>query len=128
MAKWTNALLTYMLQSFIEFDNKVFSDLRITFGTSFLEVGSTEIGKPCYQEPQELPAKKRWLKKLLLRLALEFGTLPSSMTVHVMNVSEECLLGGGYADIYEGRYNGKVIALKRFRLLPADITTQKIRV
>ena len=117
------------LQPFIEFDDEIFSDLRITFGTSFLGLGVTDMNMLHYQGPEEeLSAKRRWLRKLLLRLTLEFDTLPSSMTVQVMNVSEECLLGGGYADIYEGRYNGKVIALKRFRLLPADITTQKIRV
>ena len=147
------SLLT-AFQSLIEFDNEIFSDLRVTFGISFQGLGVPEMGKPyhkepeelhprmfggllgglgvtsklCYQEPQELPAKRRWLRKVLLRLALEFDTLPSSMTVQVVDISEDIIYSGGLVDVFTARCNGKAVALKRFRVRQEDLTTEKTRV
>ena len=117
------------LQPFIEFDDEIFSDLRITFGTSFLGLGVTDMNMLHYQGPEEeLSAKRRWLRKLLLRLTLKFDTLPSSMTVQVVDISEDIIYSGGLVDVFTARCNGKAVALKRFRVRQEDLTTEKTRV
>ena len=114
-------------QSFIDFDSKTFSGLRITFGTPFLKLCVT--GMLWSQGPEEeLSAKRRWLRKLLMRLIFEFDTLPGSMIVQVVNVSEYAIYSGGLTDVFTARCNGKAVALKRFRVSRQDITTKMIRV
>ena len=113
-------------QPSIDFDSKTFSGLCITFGTPFLKLGVTDM--LWSQGPEELSAKRRWLRKLLLRLIFEFDTLPSSMIVQVEDVSEYAIYSGGLTDIFTARCNGKAVALKRFRAGRRDITIEKIRV
>jgi hypothetical protein len=67
------------------------------------------------QETQE-----RWLRKeigrLLLKLMDQFNRLPSTLFVPgVRTYSRDAVNAGGYADIFKGIYQGKQVALKRFR-------------
>lgn len=117
-------LLLTPFQSSIDFNNETFSDLLVTFGPSLSKLDRSNMP----YDGADTSSKRRWLRKLSPRLALEFNTLPSGMTVRVVDVSQEGMHLGGYADIYTARYDGKVVVLKRFKVHQREITSQKIRV
>ena len=71
----------------------------------------------------------RRLRRLLLRLALEYDLLPRG--IHVAGVScanSESVMCGGFADIYRGEHKGKVVALKRLRVFQMMEPLRKQRV
>lgn len=71
----------------------------------------------------------RRLRRLLLRLALEYDQLPQG--VHVSGVTCACsesVMCGGFADIYKGEHKGKVVALKRLRVFQMMEPSRKVRV
>ena len=75
-----------------------------------------------------ISAKRKWLRKLSLRLALDFKILPSCSTVEVINVETNSTYLGGNADIFKARHSGNVVALKRFRINQGEITSEKLKV
>ena len=71
----------------------------------------------------------RQLRRLLLRLALEYDLLPNG--VHVSGVTcanSESVMCGGFADIYKGEHKGKTVALKRLRVFQMMDPLRKQRV
>jgi hypothetical protein len=63
------------------------------------------------------------LSKLIIKFARASGYLPSSLFIKVEAVSDEAVAFGGFADIYEGVYLGRKVALKRLR--PLDQTQSR---
>ncbi|TFK48858.1 hypothetical protein OE88DRAFT_1737617 [Heliocybe sulcata] len=85
--------------------------------------GYHEILIPRDREPCILSATSRkGLHRLLMRLAKETKSLPESLFVRDVERSSNRAMvgGGGYADIYQGSVQGKVVALKHFRVFEEE--------
>ena len=63
-------------------------------------------------------ARRKWLRHLRLRLALDHSMIPSAMVVKVDDVNQDNFAEfGGFCDLLRGSYNGIPVALKRYRIL-----------
>lgn len=64
-----------------------------------------------------------WIRKL----ARTFDMLPRSLTLHGVKKAEDHPCGGGgYADIYKGTYDGKLVALKVIRATVTESFRRRI--
>jgi hypothetical protein len=64
---------------------------------------------------------RKTLNRILVRLTQKVDRLPASiMLTGIRAVSEEPVAAGGFADIFKGIYQGKAVALKRFRKFSVD--------
>lgn len=73
---------------------------------------------------------RRRLRRFLLKLSRDLHIIPSSLCLSGVQcpTREAEHLGGGYADIFRGTYQGKEVALKRLRALhTADVNKQLVR-
>jgi hypothetical protein len=61
---------------------------------------------------------RRCMIYLLLRLCQQNTTFPSSLTIHDVDIGNvlDPIDGGGFADIFKGRYDGVDVAIKRLRV------------
>ena len=69
-----------------------------------------------------------FLRRILLGLSRKTHLLPTSLFVEgVLCKDKHAIAGGGYADIYRARYQGRDVALKRFRTFTTATTTDKVK-
>ncbi|CAL1710290.1 unnamed protein product [Somion occarium] len=66
------------------------------------------------------------LRRLLIRLSRESHILPSSLFLSGVVCKDRDAFGGGaFADIFQAKYNGKMVALKRLRVFQISTNEQK---
>lgn len=70
-----------------------------------------------WEEWLQLPAQYRQdrLIHLEVKLSQESGELPGYLFVQATNVGQHAVFGGGCADVYRGKLDGHVVALKCLR-------------
>jgi len=67
------------------------------------------------------PAEKQALFDMLRKLAGRHGLLPGHMRItEKVEVSDEILASGGFADLRSGSYGGHLVAMKTFRVSARD--------
>ena len=71
-------------------------------------------------------ARRKWLRYLRLRLAIDHSMVPSTMVIKVDNVNHDNFAGsGGFCDLLRGTYNGISVALKRYRISMKNIEREE---
>ncbi|KDQ57069.1 hypothetical protein JAAARDRAFT_47740 [Jaapia argillacea MUCL 33604] len=55
--------------------------------------------------------------RTIIRLSQRCQKLPPSLFIEGTSLTSGLIIGGGFADIYEGRYRGQTVAIKRMRML-----------
>ncbi|KAJ6486720.1 hypothetical protein C8R45DRAFT_266801 [Mycena sanguinolenta] len=67
-------------------------------------------------------------RQLMQKVSEAREQLPSSLFIEGVNDHDEHpTFGGGFGDVYQASYQGKMVALKRIRTFTADSTTHRIR-
>ncbi|KAF7336079.1 Kinase-like protein [Mycena sanguinolenta] len=67
-------------------------------------------------------------RKLMQKVSEAVEQLPSSLFIEGVNDHDEHpTFGGGFGDVYQASYQGKMVALKRIRTFTADSTTHRNR-
>lgn len=72
-----------------------------------------------------LTHKRPLLKRLLMRLSRETGSLPDVTFLSGIHGGQHPVTGGSFGDIYRGKLNGMDIALKRLRIF-ANTTPKEV--
>lgn len=63
----------------------------------------------------------RNLQQILIYVSREFGILPSSLFIQGVDCQDrDAVAGGGYGDIFQATYQGRLVALKRPRVFARD--------
>ncbi|KAF7336032.1 Kinase-like protein [Mycena sanguinolenta] len=67
-------------------------------------------------------------RKLMQKVSEAVEQLPSSLFIEGVNDHDEHpTFGGGFGDVYQASYQGKMVALKRIRVFTADSTPRRTR-
>ncbi|KAJ6486724.1 kinase-like domain-containing protein [Mycena sanguinolenta] len=67
-------------------------------------------------------------RRLMQKVSEAGEQLPSSLFIEGVNGHDKHpTFGGGFGDVYQASYQGRMVALKRIRIFTADSTTHRIR-
>jgi hypothetical protein len=81
-----------------------------------LTIEFQELTNASIKEQQD-PLPRRQIYRLLVKAVDQFNCLPPTVYLRGVRLhSEHPVDGGGYADIYKGIYQGKEVAIKKFRI------------